>query len=102
MSKFKKLDEYWGKKLAIGIKLIVIGWSFGIIGWCFARLLDRSPWVINNVQLSPNQLEWYVFVLFQVVPIAFAVIGCYLFRKINPKLAVLFLVLSSGFFVWVG
>src|SRR5690606_23705157 len=98
----RDIDRLLGKKVDAIVKVIFIAWAFGIIGWCMAAIVDRSEWLISNQHLLEDHLSIYILVMFQVVPLVFAISGGLAFRKAKPSIAATLFILSIGLFLWVG
>ena len=102
MERLKKFDKNLVEKIIAFIKVVFVAWAFGVIGWCLSRVVDRSEWAINNLELVENHLRLYVLVMFQVVPLVFAAVGGVVFRKVKPVMASALFALSVVMFIWVA
>ena len=102
MERLKEVNQSLGRKIDFIGKLLFLTWTFGVVGWCLARSLDKAEWLIVHSQILERHLGIYVLVMFQVVPITFAVLGALALRKSTPARVASFFIVSVGLFVWVG
>ncbi|WP_303759320.1 hypothetical protein [Alcanivorax jadensis] len=102
MERLKEINQSLGRKIDLIAKLLFLAWAFGIFGWCLARSFDKSEWLIAHSHVLERHLEIYVLVMFQVIPVTFAVLGALALRKSTPTRVALFLIASLGLSAWVG
>ncbi|WP_223669629.1 hypothetical protein [Kangiella shandongensis] len=102
MERLKETNQSLGQKIDLIVKLFFLAWAFGILGWCLARSLDKSEWLIAHSHVLEEHLELYVLIMFQVVPVTFAILGAFALRKSTPARAALFFIASVGLFIWLG